>query len=151
MPDRRRLRQRQDGAAAVEFALILVVLVSLLFGMIQYGLYFYSSQTGSSVASEALRQLSVGNCQVAGSLSTLVNKNLQGAKTGPATATPTFKKPDGTSAATLVAAGVGGSVSLQIVYPTLNLHFPFVPFLSDSTITKTVQAQIEDTTSSGCI
>lgn len=149
MPVRHRLRRRQDGAAAVEFALILVLFVTLLFGMIQYGFYFYASQTGSSVASEALRQLSVGNCQTSTQLTNLVNTNLGGAKTGDASAVATYYKSDGTTV-TSSPGQVGGVVSLTISFPTLNLHFPFVPFLNDSTINKTVQAQIEDTTSSGC-
>lgn len=160
MPVRHRLRRRQDGAAAVEFALILILFVTLLFGMIQYGFYFYASQTGSSVASEALRQLTVGNCQTSSQLTTLVDNGVGGAKTGDATFTFTTGNdayPAGTYPMYFDASGnqvaapvVGGIVKLKFAFPTLNLQFPLIPFLSDSTVTKAVTAQVEDNTSSGC-
>lgn len=163
MPVRDRLRRRQDGAAAVEFALILILFVTLLFGMIQYGFYFYASQTGSSVASEALRQLTVGNCQTQAQLEGLVDDGLGGAKTGdanftfaadqsnseyPAGTYPKYYDADGTTP--VDSPVVGGIVKLKFSFPTLNLQFPFIPFLNDSTVTKAVTAQVEDDTSSGC-
>jgi Flp pilus assembly pilin Flp len=38
-----RPRRKDDGAAAVEFALVLPILVLILFGIIDYGLYFNTS------------------------------------------------------------------------------------------------------------
>ena len=47
-------RRREDGAVAVEFALVFAfVLVPLLMGMIQYGWYLYSSQASASAGREA--------------------------------------------------------------------------------------------------
>ena len=41
------LRSReQRGASAVEFALVVTPLLILFFGMVQYGMYFYSAQVG---------------------------------------------------------------------------------------------------------
>jgi hypothetical protein len=40
---RARRRRQDDGAAAVEFALVLPILVLILFGIIDYGLYFNAS------------------------------------------------------------------------------------------------------------
>lgn len=56
-------RRRNEGAAAVEFALILIPLITLVFGMMQYGWYFYTAQSASSAGREATRRLVVGDCQ----------------------------------------------------------------------------------------
>ena len=49
-----RLR-REDGAAAVEFALIVGVLVMLIFGMLQFGLTFFELQNLRASAREGAR------------------------------------------------------------------------------------------------
>jgi len=50
----------QDGAAAVEFALLLPLLVLLLFGFIQFGLAFNTRIQATNAAREAARQAVVG-------------------------------------------------------------------------------------------
>ena len=56
------LRPRgQDGAAAVEFALVLPILVLILFGIVDYGLYFSNSISARSGLQSAARQAAVGN------------------------------------------------------------------------------------------
>jgi Flp pilus assembly protein TadG len=57
-----RIRQRlhrEDGAAAVEFALIVGVLVMLLFGMLQFGLTFFELQNLRSATREGGRLAAV--------------------------------------------------------------------------------------------
>ena len=141
--------QRQDGAAAVEFALVVIPLLILFFGMIQYGMYFYSAQVGSNTANAAARQLSVGNCQAAGALQTWVDDQLGTASTGSATIDTTYTDPDGTPATALTVKN-GGIVTVEIEYATLNMNFPFVPFLDDPTITREVDARVEDINDEGC-
>ena len=51
-----------SGASAVEFALVSLILFPLLFGILQYGYYFFALQNGNSVAREAARKVSVGDC-----------------------------------------------------------------------------------------
>jgi Flp pilus assembly pilin Flp len=50
----------QDGAAAVEFALLLPLLVLLLFGFIQFGLAFNTRIQATNAAREAARQAVIG-------------------------------------------------------------------------------------------
>jgi Flp pilus assembly pilin Flp len=50
----------EDGAAAVEFALLLPLLVLLLFGFIQFGLAFNTRIQATNAAREAARQAVVG-------------------------------------------------------------------------------------------
>jgi Flp pilus assembly protein TadG len=144
-----RARRGQRGAAAVEFALVVTPLLVLCFGMIQYGMYFYSAQVGSNTANATARQLSVGNCQNTTARATFVNNQLGAAKTAPATIGATYVNPDG-SAATASTVKNGGTVTLTITFNTLNMNFPFVPFLSNPTISRTVQARVEDTNDEGC-
>ena len=51
---------REGGAAAVEFALLLPLLVLLLFGMIEFGLAFNTRIQATNAAREAARQAVVG-------------------------------------------------------------------------------------------
>ena len=59
MKIRQRLR-REDGAAAVEFALIVGVLAMLIFGMLQFGLTFFELQNLRSATREGGRLGAVG-------------------------------------------------------------------------------------------
>jgi Flp pilus assembly protein TadG len=143
-------RRDEGGATAVEFALVLVPMLVIVFGLIQYGFYFYSAQTGSNTVNASARQLSVGNCQAAGALQSFVDGRLGAASTGPAVVEPEFINVDGTEAASLADATIGGTLTLTIEFSTIDLNFPFVPFLNDAKVSRTVQARIEDTTDQGC-
>jgi Flp pilus assembly protein TadG len=52
--------RREDGAAAVEFALIVGVLAMLIFGMLQYGLAFFQLQNLRSATREGARVGAMG-------------------------------------------------------------------------------------------
>ena len=58
----RRPRQpRDEGASSVEFALVAsFLLLPLLFGIIQYGFYFFQATTAEHVAQEGARLAAVG-------------------------------------------------------------------------------------------
>ncbi|WP_457111368.1 TadE/TadG family type IV pilus assembly protein [Marmoricola sp. URHA0025 HA25] len=50
----------ERGAVAVEFALIFPVVFAAIFGVIQYGTYFWGRSTAAASARESARQLAVG-------------------------------------------------------------------------------------------
>jgi len=52
---------RERGAAAVEFALVLPVLLIILLGIIDFGIYFYNDLQLTHAARDAARELSVNN------------------------------------------------------------------------------------------
>jgi Flp pilus assembly protein TadG len=63
----RMLRRKagEDGAAAVEFGLIVIPFCALLFGLIQFGWYFWTAETTNSAAREVARRVVVGDCWTA--------------------------------------------------------------------------------------
>ena len=128
-------RRGERGTAALEFALVSTLLFSILLGTIQYGMYFFAAQNGTSVAREAVRRASVGACTDA-QLTTYVSNRIGGA-----TATRTFQ--DTTGATTPSPGVVGGVVQLSVTFPTLDMHLPFVP-IPHSPATKVVQARLEN-------
>jgi Flp pilus assembly protein TadG len=147
---RLRARREQRGAAAVEFALVLLPMLYLIFGSIQYGWYFYAMQSGSSAVGDAARRVAVGNCQTVGEVQTLL-KNKLGAATTASSASGINTTVTYTTAAdgsTMSAPGeIGGSVSVTATFPTLDLHFPFIPVPNNGNVTRTVFARVEDTSS----
>jgi len=56
----RREAAREDGAAAVEFALIVGLLAMLVFGMMEYGLAFWQMQSLRAATREGARVAAVG-------------------------------------------------------------------------------------------
>lgn len=146
------VRRTEHGAVAVEFALVLVPFLVLVFGLIQYGIYFYASQVGSNTAHTAARQLSVGNCQNSTDLNDFVNGLLTGAESGTATVTTSYRNIDGSTPNSPQAANVeiGGTVTLTITFSTLDFHFPFLSFMSNADVTRTVEARVEDVIDDGC-
>ena len=146
-------RSREDrGASAVEFALVLLPLLTIVFGLIQYGLYFWSAQTGSNAVHAAARQLSVGNCDTDAELTSFVTSQLGAAAVSVDTPGRTYYDVDGSTPLgdQAPAAKIGGTVEVTIEFDTLNLNFPFVPFLDDPKISRSVVARVEDTTDQGC-
>lgn len=141
--------RREAGASAVEFALVLPVLLLLVFGIVQYGFYFLAAQSASSAAREAVRRVAVGDCTGANQLKTFVDNRLGAENVGNLVVTPTYKKADGTAIGGFAAADVGDQVELVVQFRTINLNIPFVPVPGDATVAKRTEARIEDKTDSG--
>jgi Flp pilus assembly protein TadG len=146
----RKRREDQGGAAAVEFALVLIPMLYLIFGAIQYGWYFYAMQSGSAAVNHAARRLAVGNCGGSGQVSGLIFSDLGAATTAGSasglTTTVTYTNADGSAAS--APGQIGGSVTVSTTFPTLNMHFPFIPVPNSGSVTRTNVARIEDIDSS---
>ena len=92
------MKKRETGAAAVEFALVLPLLVILLLGIIDFGLYYYNDLQLVHVARDAARYLSVNdvtnaNAAIAGAtlISTAINSSSLNAATSGQPATVTLR------------------------------------------------------------
>jgi len=54
--------QQENGAAAVEFAILLPLLAGLVFGIIEFGLLLYNQQVITNASREGARAAIVGHC-----------------------------------------------------------------------------------------
>ena len=55
------LAREDDGSSAVEFALVMTPLLMIIFGIMQYGFYFWAMQGGADAGRQAARLAAVGN------------------------------------------------------------------------------------------
>jgi Flp pilus assembly protein TadG len=150
-----RRREDQRGAAAVEFALIAPLFMMIICGLIQYGFYFYAMQSGTSAVGEAMRRMSVGDCQSSGEVQALMYNRLGAATTASSSSGVSvsigYTKADGTTSMSSPGE-IGGTVTLTATFPTIDLHFPLIPIPNSGNVTRSATARIEDVTSmaGGC-
>jgi Flp pilus assembly protein TadG len=132
----------EHGAVAIEFALVMLPLVVLLFGAIQYGLYFWAMQGGSDVARSAARLSSVGDAatNTCAAFRDDIRSEIGGFAADGATATVSrtyldTHEPDGVS--------IGDKVRIAVTFKSTDLHFPFVPFVHDGLVTSTAESRVD--------
>ena len=104
-------------------------------------------QAGASAVGDATRRLSVGDCTSTSELKTMLKNRLGAATTAPASAlspSVTYSNSDGST-----TAKIGGTVTVTLKFPTVNLNFPFIPVPGNGDVTRSVSARVEDTTPSG--
>jgi Flp pilus assembly protein TadG len=119
--DGRSRRRRDDGAAAVEFALVLPIFVALLFGVISYGWMLSYRQGISQAAAEGARAMAVapsGSTTALSDARAAINRSLSsyhvectdagtlthdGTVVGTCTITPPFTCPGSTNKCAKVA------------------------------------------------
>lgn len=134
-------QERERGASAVEFAILSVVFLTLVFGMIQYSLYFWSTQSAANAARDAARRGAVGQtcadlaAQTANSTK-LVESSF--------TVTRRYYGPHDTAFGAPIAAAPGANVRVVITYRTVNLHLPFIPMIHDARVKETAVARVEN-------
>jgi Flp pilus assembly protein TadG len=138
----RRDRRSADGAVAVEFALVMMPLIALVFGLIQYGLYFWAMQGGSDIARSAARVAAVDdvNTYTCDAFRADVRDQINGLTGSASTATITRTYTD-TTAPTGVS--VGDKVTVSVQFTSVDLHFPFVPFIHNGVVTSTGTARVD--------
>ena len=143
------------GATAVEFALVMPIFLLLVIGIVQYGLYFFAMQSGTSAVGEVTRRMTVGDCQSTGAVKSLLFSRLGAATTASSASalsvTTSYTKADGTTSAS-APGEIGGTVTLSATFPTFDMHFPLVPVPNGGDVTRTATARIEDVTAmaGGC-
>jgi Flp pilus assembly protein TadG len=135
----RRMR-RDEGSSLVEFALTIVIVVQLLFGVMQLCLAFYTYEMVNEYARAAARYAMVhgSNCLLpngsscyndtnAGLQTVVQNNNYPGIQASNivVTATNTFA-PGRTSCLTAGCKGTGDQITVNVAY-SYKLPIPFVP------------------------
>jgi Flp pilus assembly protein TadG len=123
----------------VEFALVLVLFLTLIFGVVQYGYYFYQLQGASAGTREGARlaALGVNDCPT---LANSVKSAAAGVK---------VKRVQINFAPS--PATQGADASAIVTYAPTQFGFPFVPFISGSP-TQTAVSRVESlgTVTTGC-
>ncbi len=142
----RRLRacatRSERGAAAVEFALIAPILLLLVLGMIQYGVYFWSAQGGSSAAREAARRAAVGDYTACTDFRADVKGRIQSlGDANNATITRTYANGPGN---TKPAVEVGDVVTVSVEYKSPDFNIPLVPFFRGGVVKQQADARVEN-------
>jgi Flp pilus assembly protein TadG len=132
------MRRRDDdrGAAAVEFALVALPFIILVFGMIQYGWYFYVSQSTGGAASNVARRLQVGDCWGSGEAEALAKSM-----------TSMIQSVTVTPSGPLSSLHAGDQITVQLTSDGRILGL--IPMPNDGQVDKVVKAQMEDTDPSG--
>ena len=131
-----RAKRGDDGAAAVEFALISVLLLTLLFGILQYGYYFYQLSSANAASREAARLAATGVSDCDKYKQAVLDR----------TSGISIVKADITTTVTTAPAASpqdGDRVNVTITFRPTKFGFPFVPFISGTTQSEVGKARIE--------
>ncbi len=138
------LRRRKDserGAAAVEFALVSLILVTLIGVVFQFSIYLWAFQAASNGAREGARAWAVNPCATNNS-DAVVTAVTPAARPGTTTATAAFTKGAGNTASTKEP---GDTVKVTVKMKPRTIAFNLVPGLNyNGDITKTATARVED-------
>jgi Flp pilus assembly protein TadG len=135
-------RARESGAAAVEFALVSMVLITLLFGLLQYGWYFFSTQAATNAARDTARRLAVGDCTGTNEARDYARNQADRSQLtlawGP-TSTP--------SSNSYGSMDIGDQLQVTVTVDAQILGL--LPMPADGVVTRTVKTRLEDMTVGG--
>ena len=129
-------RPDDSGAAAVEFALVVPVLLLILFGIIQYSFYFWALQGGSDAARDAARRAAVGSPVTCAAFVTSVSTSLGAVKTGNVSIKRDYESATG-------AIVPGESVTVTVAFDSFDFNFPLVPFVDNGRVSQQATARVE--------
>src|SRR5262245_16242064 len=108
-------RRHESGAAAVEFALVLMPLMLLIFGIIQYGMYFWARQSAVAAAREGERRASVGDYATCTGFQDFVKSEING-QAANNTVTVTRSYPVKATGNTLTTGQVGDTMKVTVSF-----------------------------------
>lgn len=139
-PSRRKSRP-EAGAAAVEFALIAPILLLLVFGMVQYGFYFWSAQGGAVATRDAARRAAVGDHESCTAFRDDVRARIDalGDAAG-ATITRAYTKGPGNTDA---GVQVGDVVTVTVAFTSVDLGIPLIPFVNGGLVQQSADSRVE--------
>lgn len=137
-----RARRDDRGASAVEFALIMPFLLLLIFGLIQYGLWFWAIQGGADIARGAARLAAVGQAPTCSEFIEDVNDDINEftPARGGAVVTREYDKAEGNTGA---GVEIGDRVKVTVKFNSIDMNFPFVPFRDDGVVFEEAEARVD--------
>jgi TadE-like protein len=139
---RKQEHARDSGAAAVEFAIVSLLFFYLVFGVLQYGFYFFQLQSGSAAARHGARLASVGIDPDCDAFLGQVKDQVGSVAAADVTVTVAFEEP--------ADVNVGESVTVTVTFPFTKFGFPFIPLPGD-TISEQATARIEKVENTTCL
>jgi hypothetical protein len=124
----------------VEFALLVPLLLLLVLGTIQYGMYFYARQAGSDIARDAARRAAVSDPLSCVDFRADVQEGIDGLAGSGDTdfITRTYVKQSGSG--DLVP---GDEVTISVQFDSFDMNLPMVPLADNGTILATVKMRLE--------
>lgn len=135
-------RRDESGAVAVEFAMLVPLLLLIVLGTIQYGSYFYSSQAGSDIARDAARRAAVGDPVSCADFKATVQSGIDAVAghAGTAYIKRTYvRRPAGRTGDLLP----GDEVTIEFQFQSFDMNLPFLPLANGGEITATVKSRLE--------
>ena len=135
----RRRKSHERGAAAVEFALVSLILITLIGVTFQFAVYLWAFQAASNGAREGARAWAVNPCGTTNSTQ-VANAVAPAAQPGTLTSAAAFAKGSGNTA---TGREPGDSVTVTVNMEPRAIGFNLVPGLTWA-ITKTATARVED-------
>jgi len=117
----------------VEFGLVVIPFLVLTLGMIQYGWYFYVSQTTGGAANSVARRLQVGDCWTGTAAFDYARQQSNWV-------TSVVKTPASLTGAT------PGSTQITVDVVSDGRIIGLIPMPNNGIVTRTVKAQLEDLT-----
>lgn len=119
------------------------LLLLVVFGTIQYGLYFWAMQGGSDITRSAARLASVSDPVDCAGFQDAVNAQVTGfaASQGDVQVSRTYAKGPGNSGP---AVQVGDLVTVSVGFDSTDLGLGgFLPFIEDGRVSQTAQARVD--------
>lgn len=116
-------RCRDDGAAAVELALMLPILLIVVFGIVQFGFYYNATIELSGAAREGARSMAIDkNTTTATAAATAAAANSCGVAGDPCTVSFVPAAVD--------SCPVGKDVTVSVTRNNFSFNIPFVPVVT---------------------
>ncbi len=131
----RRSSDDERGAAAVEFALVSLLLIGLLLGIVQVSILMWAFQAGAHGAREGAREWAVDPCNAKGMDNAALTRNrIGGAAVGGVSITPSFSAGSPPEA--------GDTVTVVVEFDTHDATGGFLPSLTH--VARGASARVED-------
>lgn len=139
-------RRGQRGATALEFGLVAPVVFLLLFGIVQYGYWFWSAETAAATAREAARRLAVGTDWSCTRDEIVAAVRIPAIGDSVSVPLPEYADDSGVP----VSPRVGSLVTVSVAFDTLDLHLPLLPVPSQVVGHGTARVENLPATPLGC-
>jgi Flp pilus assembly protein TadG len=137
-------RRRERGAALVEFALLLPLLITLILGTIDFGYMVNRDTLINSAAKEGAREASLN--PDAAAVEAVVRSDLSSLEQASLTVTTTCRKADDTACSTFDADAEPGGVAIvnvQYDYAWVSFIPSAIGLGATASLTKTIEMRIE--------